>query len=124
MDTNKKILIVDDFSTMRKLLLGMLGKLGFSNVTQAENATQAWKILKGEEFDLVISDYNMPDVTGLELLEQVRQDPALSRLPFILLTAEDDSSLIQESKKNNVNAYILKPFNIETIEKKLQDVFS
>ncbi|MFJ1269297.1 response regulator [Legionella lytica] len=124
MDTNKRILIVDDFGTMRKLLKGMLVKLGFNEITEAENAPKAWDILQEGPCDLVISDYNMPDMTGMELLEKVRQDGALSTLPFILLTAEDDVDLIIESKKHNVSAYILKPFKIEVIESKLQSVFA
>jgi two-component system chemotaxis response regulator CheY len=124
MDTNKRILIVDDFGTMRKLLKGMLVKLGFNHITEAENAPTAWSILQEGPFDLVISDYNMPDMTGMELLEKVRKDGALSKLPFILLTAEDDVELIIESKKHHVSAYILKPFKIEVIESKLQSVFT
>lgn len=124
MDTNKKILIVDDFATMRKLLMGMLIKLGFTDVTDVESAPKAWELLQQHPYDLVISDYNMPDMTGMELLSQVRQHTALSKLPFILLTAEDDVALIIESKKYQVNAYILKPFKIEVIQEKLHSVFS
>ncbi len=124
MDTNKKILIVDDFSTMRKLLMGMLVKLGFNNIVDVDNAVKALELLKGDKFDLVISDYNMPEMNGIEFLESVRQDGNLSQLPFILLTAEDDVELIVESKRHHVNAYILKPFKIDVIESKLQEVFS
>jgi two-component system chemotaxis response regulator CheY len=124
MDTNKKILIVDDFATMRKLLMNMLAKLGFNDVTEVESAPKAWELLQQNHFDLVISDYNMPDMNGMELLSQVRKDTTLSKLPFILLTAEDDVDLIIESKKHHINAYILKPYKIEVIEAKLQSVFS
>lgn len=124
MDTNKKILIVDDFATMRKLLMSMLTKLGFKQVTEAESAPMAWDLLQKDHFDLVISDYNMPEMNGMELLSQVRQHSALAKLPFILLTAEDDADLIIESKKHHVNAYILKPYKLEVIEAKLQGVFA
>lgn len=123
MDTNKKILIVDDFATMRKLLKGMLTKLGFNEVMEAEDAIIAWDLLQQNQFDLVISDYNMPEMTGMELLEKVRADATMSDMPFILLTAETDVTLIVESKKNQVTAYVLKPFKIEIIEAKLQSVF-
>ncbi|CAM4503142.1 MAG: Chemotaxis protein CheY [Legionella sp.] len=124
MDTNKKILIVDDFSTMRKILMGMLTKLGFSNVAEAESAPKAWELLQKDHFDLVISDYNMPDMNGIELLSQVRKDSALSKLPFILLTAEDDADLVIESKKYHINAYILKPYKIDVIKEKLESLFA
>ena len=124
MDTSKKILIIDDFATMRKLLMSMLVKLGFTQVTDVESATEAWKLLQQDQFDLVISDYNMPEMTGVELLAKVRQDNTLAKLPFILLTAEDDAALIIESKKHQVNAYILKPYKIDIIEAKLRTVFS
>lgn len=124
MDTNKKILIVDDFATMRKILMGMLTKLGFSNVAEAESAPKAWELLQKDHFDLVISDYNMPDMNGIELLSQVRKDSALSKLPFILLTAEDDADLVIESKKYHINAYILKPYKIDVIKEKLESLFA
>ncbi|WP_133137999.1 response regulator [Legionella rowbothamii] len=123
MDTNKNILIVDDFATMRKLLLSMLTKLGFTNVTEAESASKAWELLQKEHFDLVISDYNMPEMNGIELLSYVRKDSALSKLPFILLTAENDTDLVIESKKYHINAYILKPYKIDVIKEKLQTIF-
>lgn len=124
MDTNKKILIVDDFATMRKLLMSMLTKLGFNNVIEVESAPKAWELLQKDHFDLVISDYNMPEMNGIELLSQVRKDDALSKLPFILLTAEDDADLVIESKKYHINAYILKPYKIDVIKEKLQNVFA
>jgi two-component system chemotaxis response regulator CheY len=124
MDTNKKILIVDDFATMRKLLMSMLIKLGFNNVTEVESAPKAWDLLQKDHFDLVISDYNMPEMNGIELLSQVRKDNALCKLPFILLTAEDDTDLVIESKKYHINAYILKPYKIDVIKEKLENVFA
>lgn len=124
MDTSKRFLVVDDFATMRKIIINMLIKLGFSEITEADSGKSAWTLLQRQHFDLIISDFNMPGMNGVELLEKVRQDRSLSRHKFIMLTAEDDEDLILESKKLHVDAYILKPFKIDVIEAKLKALFA
>lgn len=123
MSRDLKILIVDDFATMRKVLHSFLTKLEFEHVTEAEDAKQAWELLQKEEFDLVISDYNMPDMTGLDLLSKIRTEYHNKNLKFIMLTAEIERDIIVKSKELAVSEYILKPFKIETIKDKIFHTF-
>jgi two-component system chemotaxis response regulator CheY len=123
MEHNLKILIVDDFATMRKILINFLNKLEFSAITQAESAQQAWDLLQKESFDLVISDYNMPDMTGLDLLTKVRTEYHNKKQKFIMLTAETDKDILINTKAMHVDAYILKPFKIDTLKEKINQVF-
>lgn len=123
MSRDLKILIVDDFATMRKVLHSFLNKLEFEHVTEAEDAKQAWDLLQKEEFDLVISDYNMPDMTGLDLLSKIRTEYHNKNLKFIMLTAEIERDIIVKSKELAVSEYILKPFKIETIKDKIFHTF-
>lgn len=123
MSRDLKILIVDDFATMRKVLHSFLTQLEFERVTEAEDAKQAWELLQKEEFDLVISDYNMPDMTGLDLLSKIRTEYHNKNLKFIMLTAEIERDIIVKSKELAVSEYILKPFKIETIKDKIFHTF-
>lgn len=124
MSTCNNILIIDDFATMRKILANMLSTLGYQHIQQAESAKSGWELVQQDSFDLVISDYNMPGMTGMELLRNIRQDPQLKSTKFIMLTAETSKELIIESKKLGVNGYILKPFKIEIIQEKLNSLFN
>jgi two-component system chemotaxis response regulator CheY len=123
MDPNIKILIVDDFSTMRKIIRNILTQLGFKNILEADDGTTALEILKKEKVDLIISDWNMPKMSGLELLKAVRSDENLKDIPFIMVTAEAQKESILEAIKYKVNQYIVKPFTPETLKEKLEKVF-
>jgi len=122
-DTNIKILIVDDFSTMRKIIRNILTQLGFKNILEADDGTTALEILKKEKVDLIISDWNMPKMSGLELLKAVRSDENLKDIPFVMVTAEAQKENILEAIKYKVNQYIVKPFTPETLKEKLEKVF-
>lgn len=122
LDPNIKILIVDDFSTMRKIIRNILTQLGFKNILEADDGTTALEILSKEKVDLVISDWNMPKMSGLELLKAVRSNEAIKDLPFIMVTAEAQKENILEAIKYKVNQYIVKPFTPETLKEKLEKV--
>jgi len=123
MDLNMKILIVDDFATMRKILKNILKQIGFKNISEADDGKSALKILKKENFDLILSDWNMPEISGLELLNRVKSDNELKNIPFVMVTAEAQKDNILEAVKAGVNSYILKPFTPETVREKLNKVF-
>ena len=124
MDLNMKVLVVDDFATMRRILKNIMKQIGFSNLTEAENGKNALKILKGETIDLVLCDWNMPEMAGIDLLNAVRGDDQLKETPFVMVTAEAQKENILEAVKAGVNSYIVKPFTAETVEEKLKKVFS
>ena len=124
MDLNIKILVVDDFATMRRILKGNLRKLGFSNILEAEDGCIALEELKKNKVDLIISDWNMPNMTGLELLKAVRGDESLKQIPFVMVTAEGQKDSVMEAAKAGVSNYIVKPFTPEIFEEKLKKVLS
>ena len=124
MDLNMKVLIVDDFATMRRILKNIMKQIGFSNLTEAENGKNALKILKGETIDLVLCDWNMPEMPGIDLLNAVRGDDQLKKTPFVMVTAEAQKENILEAVKAGVSSYIVKPFTAETVEEKLKKVFA
>ncbi len=113
------ILIVDDQSTMRTLIRGMLGKMGFVSLDEADDGDVALNKIKQETYDLVISDVHMPRMSGLEFLKQARSIEALSRVPFLMVTTESGKSAVLEAIKLKVNGYIVKPFTPETLQEKL-----
>jgi two-component system chemotaxis response regulator CheY len=119
-----RILIIDDFATMRKIVNNYLNQLGYKDITQAENAQIGWEKIQNEDFDLVISDFNMPEMNGLELLSKVRNESRNKKQKFIMLTAETDTDLIINSKNLKVDGYILKPFKIDVLEAKLNSLFA
>ena len=123
MDLNIKILIVDDFATMRKILKNILKQIGFKNIIEADDGKSALKILKKESFDLILSDWNMPKISGLELLNSVRSDSKLKNIPFVMVTPEAQKDNILEAVKAGVNSYIVKPFTAETVGEKINKVF-
>jgi len=123
MDLSIKVLIVDDFATMRRILKNILKQIGFSNITEADDGKTALTELKKEQFDLVLCDWNMPEMSGLELLQKVRSDDGLKDTPFVMVTAETQKDNILEAVKAGVNNYVVKPFTAETIGEKLKKVF-
>ncbi len=123
LDPNMKILIVDDFSTMRKIIRNILTQLGFKNILEADDGTTALDVLAKESVDLIISDWNMPKMSGLELLKAIRSNPATQNLPFVMVTAEAQKENILEAIKYKVSQYIVKPFTPETLKEKLEKVF-
>jgi two-component system, chemotaxis family, chemotaxis protein CheY len=122
-DTNIKVLIVDDFATMRRIVKNILVQLGYKNIVEADDGTTAINVLKGEKIDMIISDWNMPKMTGLDLLKHVRADPKLAHIPFIMVTAEAQQDNIILAVKAKVSQYIVKPFTAETLGEKIDKVF-
>ena len=118
-----KVLIVDDFSTMRRIIKNLLRDLGFTNTHEADDGTTALPMLQGGGFDLLITDWNMPGMRGIELLKTVRADEALSSLPVLMVTAESKRDHIVEAAQAGVNAYVVKPFTAGTLEEKIRLIF-
>jgi two-component system chemotaxis response regulator CheY len=121
-DKNMNVLIVDDYKTMLRIIRNLLKQLGFMNVEEANDGAQALQMLRAGNFGLVISDWNMEPMTGLELLRQVRADPRLKAMPFIMVTAESKSENVIAAKEAGVSNYIVKPFNAETLKGKMVSV--
>ena len=118
-DKNMPILIVDDYKTMLRIIRNLLKQLGFDNVEEATDGSAALQKLRDSEIKLVISDWNMEPMTGIELLREVRSDSALKKLPFIMVTAESKTENVVIAKEAGVNNYIVKPFNAATLKSKL-----
>ena len=123
-DTSIKVLVVDDFATMRRIVKGVLKQLGFNDIIEAEDGSLALEELKREKVGLIVSDWNMPNMTGLDLLKAVRGNDALKGIPFIMVTAEGQKENVVEAVKSGVSNYIVKPFTPETFNEKLQKVFA
>ncbi len=121
-DLNMNVLIVDDYKTMLRILRNLLKQLNFANVDDAADGTQALEKLKDGNFGLVISDWNMEPMTGIELLREVRGDSKLKNIPFIMVTAESKSENVIAAKDAGVSNYIVKPFNAETLKSKMVSV--
>jgi two-component system chemotaxis response regulator CheY len=122
-DKNMKILIVDDFSTMRRIIKNLLTELGFTNTAEADDGNTALPMLQGGGFDFLITDWNMPNMSGIDLLRAVRADGKLSSLPVLLVTAEAKREQIVEAAEAGVNGYIVKPFTAETLKEKISKIF-
>ncbi len=120
MDVNMTVLIVDDFATMRRIVKNILRQLGFTNIIEADDGKAALYILKKEKIDLILSDWNMPEMPGIELLKAVRSDDKLKDTPFLMVTAEAEKENIIEAVKLGVSNYIVKPFTAETMGEKLE----
>jgi len=120
------ILVVDDMAAMRKILRTLLGQLGYKNVDEAEDGKQALEILRKnpDKYGLVITDWNMPNMTGIELVQEIRKDPNLKHLPILMVTAEAKKENVLMAIKAGVNNYIVKPFTAETLKEKLEKIFS
>lgn len=122
MDKSIKILIVDDFATMRKVIRNLLKQSGYENIVEAEDGVNALKILKSQKIDFVVSDWNMPNMSGLELLKAVRADEDLKALPFLMVTAEALQENVVAAVKAGVSNYIVKPFTSETLDEKIKKI--
>ncbi|MDA8383614.1 MAG: chemotaxis response regulator CheY [Betaproteobacteria bacterium] len=122
-DKNIKFLIVDDFSTMRRIVRNLLKELGFNNADEAEDGVAALHKLHGGGFEFVVSDWNMPNMTGLELLKAIRADAGLKHLPVLMITAEAKKENIIEAAQAGASGYIVKPFTAATLEEKLNKIF-
>jgi two-component system, chemotaxis family, chemotaxis protein CheY len=122
-DQKMRFLVVDDFSTMRRIVRGLLKELGFLDVDEAEDGVIALAKLKSTPFDFVVSDWNMPNMTGIELLRAIRADPALAHLPVLMVTAEAKKENIIEAAKSGANGYVVKPFTAATLDEKLNKIF-
>ena len=118
-----KILIVDDFPTMRRIIKNLLKDLGFENVDEAEDGAMGLEKLRNGNFDFVVSDWNMPNLDGLEMLKSIRADPNLSKLPVLMVTAEAKKENIIAAAQAGANGYVVKPFTAATLEEKLNKIF-
>ena len=122
-DPKMKFLVVDDFSTMRRIVRNLLKELGFANVDEAEDGVIALQKLKAGEFDFVVTDWNMPNMTGIELLRAIRADAALKTLPVLMITAEAKKENIIEAAQAGASGYIVNPFTAGTLSEKLNKIF-
>ena len=123
MDKNMKILIVDDFSTMRRIIKNLLRDLGFTNTQEADDGVTALPMLKNGDFDFVVTDWNMPGMQGIDLLRAIRADEHLKHLPVLMVTAEAKREQIVAAAQAGVNGYIVKPFTAATLKEKLDKIF-
>jgi two-component system, chemotaxis family, chemotaxis protein CheY len=123
MDKNMKILVVDDFSTMRRIVINVLNALGFNNLAEADDGITALPMLQSDNFDFVITDWNMPGMQGIDLIKNIRADAKLAKIPILLVTAEAKREQIVSAAEAGVNGYIVKPFTPETMEEKINKVF-
>ncbi len=121
-DNKMKILIVDDFSTMRRIIKNLLKQLGYENIEEAEDGAQALSKLKSNDFSFVISDWNMPNMDGLELLKNLRSDDSLKDIPVLMVTAEAEKEKVVTAIQSGVNNYIVKPFTQEVLKEKMDKI--
>ena len=123
-DRNIKILVVDDAPMIRRILKNLLREMGFSNIDEAEDGAVALQKLRSQKYDFVITDWNMPNMTGIELVQEIRKDPNLKHIPIMMVTAEAKKENIILALKSGVNNYIVKPFTPENIRSKIEAIFS
>jgi two-component system chemotaxis response regulator CheY len=123
LDKNMKILIVDDFSTMRRIIKNLLRDLGFTNTAEADDGTTALPMLHSGNFDFLVTDWNMPGMTGIDLLRAVRADERLKHLPVLMVTAEAKRDQIIEAAQAGVNGYVVKPFTAQVLKEKIEKIF-
>ncbi|MEW6542423.1 MAG: chemotaxis response regulator CheY [Nitrospirota bacterium] len=119
-----KVMVVDDMSTMRRIVKNILKQLGYANIEEAENGKEALDKLKGESFGLVVSDWNMPVMTGIDMLRAIRADESLKHIPVLMVTAEAQKENIVEAVQAGVSNYIVKPFTAESLQEKLNKIFN
>ncbi len=122
-DPNMKFLVVDDFSTMRRIVRNLLKELGYTNVDEAEDGAMGLSKLRSGQFDFVISDWNMPNMDGLTMLTEIRNDPALAKIPVLMVTAEAKKENIIAAAQAGANGYVVKPFTAATLDEKLGKIF-
>ena len=118
-----KILIVDDFSTMRRIIKNLLRDLGFTNTQEADDGSTALPMLKSGDFDFLVTDWNMPGMSGIDLLKEVRADSKLAGLPVLMVTAEAKRDQIIEAAQAGVNGYVVKPFTAQVLKEKIDKIF-
>ena len=123
-DLNMKILVVDDMSTMRRIVKNILKQLGFSNMDEAENGQEALQKLRADTYGFVVSDWNMPVMPGIELLRAIRADEKLKHIPVLMVTAEAQKENLIEAIQAGVNNYVVKPFTAETMQEKINKIFN
>ncbi|WP_291323368.1 chemotaxis response regulator CheY [Desulfonatronospira sp.] len=123
MNKNMRVLVVDDFSTMRRIIKNILRQLGFNNIVEADDGTTAWEILNKDKIDFIVSDWNMPKMTGIELLRKVRSSEEFADIPFLMVTAEAQQENIIEAVQAKVSNYIVKPFTADTLSQKIEKIF-
>lgn len=123
MEKNIKILIVDDFSTMRRIIKNLLRDLGYNNTAEADDGSTALPMLKSGGYDFLITDWNMPNMAGIDLLKAVRADDKLKSMPVLMVTAEAKRDQIVEAAAAGVNGYIIKPFTADTLREKIDKIF-
>lgn len=121
-DLSIKVLVVDDFSTMRRIVKNLLRQIGYSNIEEAEDGAQAFSKLKNGGYGFVVSDWNMPNMDGLELIKAVRSDPQLKGLPILMVTAEAEKEKVITAIQAGVNNYIVKPFTGEVLKEKMDKI--
>ena len=124
MSATMKILVVDDFSTMRRIVKNCLQEIGYTDITEADDGNTALPLLKGGAFDFLITDWNMPGMPGLELLKAVRGDSKLAKLPVLMLTAEAKREQIIEAAQAGVSGYVIKPFTAGTLKEKIDKILA
>ncbi len=123
-----KILVVDDMSTMRKIIKNMLTQVGFTNISEADDGATAWPLIEGaikegKPFEFILSDWNMPQLNGLELLKKVRATPGMEKLPFLMITAEAEQGNVVIAVKAGVSNFIVKPFSAQVLKEKIDKIF-
>lgn len=123
-----KILVVDDMSTMRKIIKNMLTQIGFTNITEADDGATAWPLIElaikeGKPYEFILSDWNMPQLNGLDLLKKVRATPGLEKLPFLMITAEAEQGNVVIAVKAGVSNFIVKPFSAQVLKEKIDKIF-
>ena len=123
-DLSMPILVVDDYNTMIRIIRNLLRQLGFEDIDDAADGASALSKMRGRRYGLVISDWNMEPMTGYDLLKEIRGDPNLAGIPFIMVTAESKTDNVIAAKKAGVNNYIVKPFNAQTLKSKIETVFA
>ncbi len=120
---NMRVLVVDDFSTMRRIIKNILRQIGFTNIVEADDGSTAWDVLNKDRIEFIISDWNMPQMTGIELLRKVRASEEFGDLPFLMVTAEAQQENILEAVQAKVSNYIVKPFTAEVMKQKIDKIF-
>jgi two-component system, chemotaxis family, chemotaxis protein CheY len=122
-DYRMKVLVVDDFATMRKIVRNILKQIGFEDITEAEDGSVALRLIKSEPVGLVVSDWNMPNMSGLDLLKEIRKNPQTASLPVLMVTAEGLKENVMEAVMAGVNNYVVKPFTAEVLQEKIETIF-
>ncbi len=124
-----KILVVDDMSTMRKIIKNMLTQIGFTNITEADDGATAWPMIEnaikdGKPYEFIVSDWNMPQMSGLDLLKNIRSTPGMEKLPFLMITAEAEQGNVVIAVKAGVSNFIVKPFSAQVLKEKIDRIFN